>query len=122
MALRTDDRGRSRLGAGAAALTTGRRHLDGNLRLETTQRVLERQPDRNLDVGAALRLRPSPARLPTVEDPAEQIAEVAEVVDREVAAAPPKLTSPGSKPGPRRPFVEPNLSYCFRFSGSESVS
>src|SRR6185295_4183726 len=87
MALRTDDRGRSRLGAGAAALTTGRRHLDGNLRLETTQRVLERQPDRDLNVGAALRLWPSPARLATVEDPAEQIAEVAEVVDREVAAA-----------------------------------
>src|SRR6185436_9192837 len=87
MALRTDDGGRPRLGAGAAALTTGRRHLDGNLRLETTQRVLERQPDRNLDVGAALRLRPSPTRLPTVEDPAEQIAEVAEVVDGEVAAA-----------------------------------
>src|SRR6476469_9504847 len=87
MALRTDDRGRPRLGAGAAALTTGRRHLDGNLRLETSQGVLERQPDRDLDVGAALRLRPSPAGLPTVEDPAEQIAEVAEVVDREVAAA-----------------------------------
>src|SRR5205814_9721744 len=88
VALRTDHGRRTRLGAGAAALAAGRRHLDRDLRLEPTERILERQADRNLDVGAPLRLwPPRTSGLAAVEDPTEPIAEIAQVVDREVAAA-----------------------------------
>src|SRR5262249_55728159 len=67
----------------------GGRDLHRNLDLETAERVLEGHVDRRLEIGTALRLRTSraaPART-AAEEAAEQIAEVAEVVDREVAAA-----------------------------------
>src|SRR5206468_2401528 len=87
----TDDRGRPRLGTRPAALAARRGDLDRNLRLQPAQRVLEREPHLDLEVGAPLGLpssRAGPtATRPPAEEPAEQIAEVAEVVDREIAAA-----------------------------------
>src|SRR5207249_2631343 len=87
VALRTDHRRRSRLRARAAALAARGRHLDGNLRLEPAKRILERHVDRHLDVRAALRLAALRSRAAAVEQPTEDVPEIAEVVDREVPSA-----------------------------------
>jgi hypothetical protein len=87
VALRTDHRRGPRLRTRAAALAAGGRHFDGNLRLEAAERVLEREVDRDLDVRSALGLPPCAPGLPAVEDPAEQVAEIAEIVDGEITAA-----------------------------------
>src|SRR5207302_3292370 len=52
VAFRTDDRSGSRPRSRAAAFAARRRNVNGDLRLETAQRLLEGDVDRNLDVGA----------------------------------------------------------------------
>ena len=52
------------------------------------------------------------------EEPAEQVAEVAQV---DVAEVEP-LAGPRVEASGRRPSAEPNVSYCLRFSGSDRTS
>ena len=66
--------------------------------------------------GAALRHGAALARA-AAEDAAEEVGEV-EVGELRAAAAPP----PPKPAPPIRPFAEPKVSYCCRFSGSESTS
>src|SRR5919109_2201160 len=77
------DRGRRpRLGAPPAAGRARPFELHGDLRGEPLEGVLEGQVDGDADVGAALRVRPSPRRPPAAhapEDPAEEIVQIAEV-------------------------------------------
>ncbi len=80
-----------------------RLEADGNRRLDAAQRVLEREVELDLHVlaaPAALRLRPH-AATPAAEDPAQQVAEIAEVaeVERERAARPELGTAARGAPG-----------------------
>ena len=83
------------------------------------QRVLEREVDLHLDVGAALRAARAGRRRRSAaaEDPAEEVAEVAEV-----DALGRRPVEPAAARARAAPFVEPKRSYCFRFSGSERTS
>src|SRR6185369_3720660 len=96
-ALGTDLRGGSGLGSRAVADGARNLEVDGDLRLETLERVLERDVDRHLDVAAsltapALRGAARCARVP--EDAPEEVAQVPEVADvaRPIEVAP--------RPGP----------------------
>ena len=98
------------------ARVAGRVDLDRDPHLGARERVLEREPDARLEVGAALGLRPRPPATAAAEDAAElseQVGEVDVLVREPARARPP--------PPPRGPLA-PNVSYCLRFSGSESVS
>src|SRR5207253_6622266 len=81
-ALRADGRRRPRLRAGAAADVAGALEAHGQRRLDALQRVLERERDLHLRVRAPLPARLLPpataAAGPAAEQPAEQVAEVAE--------------------------------------------
>src|SRR5207342_3462114 len=76
--LRADDRRGARLRAGAAALAARRVELDRDLRLDALERVLEREGDARLDVGAAAG-RLTRAAAEHVTEASEQIGDVAEV-------------------------------------------
>src|SRR6266536_6094551 len=93
VALGADHGSRAGLRAGAAALAAGGRRLDGHLGLGAAQRVLEREVHQRLDVVAAQRLplrahAPRTAAAAPPEEPAEQVAEVAEVEVAEVDGRP----------------------------------
>src|SRR6185295_6856282 len=80
VALRADDRRRARLRARAAAVGACDRHLDRDFRLGAAERVLEREPHLGLEVVATHRLRAGTSATGGVpEDPAEDVAEIAEV-------------------------------------------
>ena len=116
LALGTDDRRRARLRAGASALAAGELGLDRDLRLDPAERVLEREADLGLQVGAARRSLTPASAAEDVAEPAEQVGDVAEVEVEPAAAGAP----PGKPPG--RPSAEPKASNCFRFSGSDRTS
>src|SRR5205823_6543743 len=100
---RADDRRRSGLRSRAPALAARRVDLDGNLGLDTLQRVLEGQVDGRLDVGApqtplaaATRAAPPAA----AEQPPEDVAEVPDVevgTEVDVAPAEPARTAVGAE-------------------------
>src|SRR6185437_3724383 len=76
VAVRADDWGSARCGAGAVARVTCELELHGHGRLHALKRIFERDPHLDLDVVAALaalRLLPVAA---AVEDAAEDVAEV----------------------------------------------
>src|SRR5205085_6455033 len=99
VALRADRRRGAGLRARAAALAASSVDLDRDLGLDAAQRVLEREVDHRLEVGSAhpaLGARPRAAAAPAAaEEPAEQVAEIADV-EVEARAAEPA--------GPRHPI------------------
>ena len=115
-ALRAGDGRRAGLGAGAVARVAGGVDLDGHAHLGAGERVLEREPHARLEVGAALGLRPAPPPATAAEDAAELAEQVGEVDVLVREAARPRAAAAA------RPPFAPNVSYCLRFSGSESVS
>src|SRR5207249_627780 len=92
VALRADDRRRPRLRARAAALAARRVDLDRDLRLDPLERVLEGQVDDRLDVGAARRLPLGAGAAAAAEEPAEEVAQVADVEVEVRAAVEPRRT------------------------------
>ena len=123
---------RARLGAAAMARVAGVRLLDRHARRDAVQRVVERDGDVHLQVGAALgRLLAAAAGPPApAEEAAEEVAQVAHVelgvaLAEHAAGRSPGPPAPGRKPppapGPKAPS-RLSSSYCLRFSGSESVS
>src|SRR5205085_1459592 len=84
--LGTDLRSRPRSRTRPVALRASRLERDGNLRLDPLERVFEREVDLDLDVVAALSLRlRAPTTAAAAEEAAEEVAEIGEVVDVEVA-------------------------------------
>src|SRR5439155_15662467 len=76
------------LRARAAALAAGRLELDRDLGLDPVQRVLEREADFDFEVAAALAallLGATPAAQ-VREEPAEDVAEIAQIADVEALA------------------------------------
>ncbi len=94
---------RARLRSRSLARRARRLEADRNRRLHAAQRVLEGEIELDLHVlaaPAALRLRPH-AATPAAEDPAEQVAEIAELaeVERERTARPELGTAARGAPG-----------------------
>ena len=87
-AVRARARRRSGLGPAAATDVTGGLDLHGHADLHPRERVLERDPDARLEVGAALRARPPGALASSEEraEVAENVRQVAEVDVLEPAA------------------------------------
>ena len=92
--------------------------LDGDAHLHALEGVLEGDADARLEVVAACRL-PAPPRRAAAEHAAEEIAEVPEVELLEARTA---RTAGRRRRGSLAPPAAPNVSYAFRFSGSESRS
>ena len=104
VALRADPRRRPGLGARAAAGVAGGLGLDRHADSRAVESVLEGEPHLDLEVGAALGHRPRvrAAAAAAVEDPAEEVAEIAVEVGLEAAGR-------RAAGRPRR-----SASYCLR--------
>src|SRR4029453_2884611 len=86
-ALGTDLRRRAGLRTRSATLAASRVDLNRDPRLDSLERVLEREVDLDLEIGAALGPRLLGSTASATEDPAEDVAEIPEIADVEVEVA-----------------------------------
>src|SRR6266508_4620845 len=84
LALRANLRRRAGLRPGAAALAAGGLRLDRDLRLDSAQRILERQAHLHLEIRPSAGTLPLRATSEDVTQPAEAAEEVADVTEVEI--------------------------------------